>query len=238
MAQILAASQAPWRALAHRDPRGFCASATPALWTQFLQSDAATATSGPGLCQRAAAGQIRSGRLWWVANAVLKEQHPHRVVRLTVSGARAMITFRGRTVTLRQDDGGRHGGGGSREEMLTIAVPTKALVAADLVLGGDRLWRVAAVTSTQLPQTAISSAGKPVPGFSETFYAYFSQTNRNGSAFAGYTGDTSPERSRLDFVAQLFELSDALQAAESPRPRTSRSTRSQRGRTATTPTRR
>lgn len=169
---------------------------------------------------------------------MLKEQDPRRVVRLTVSGARAMITFRGRTVTLRQDNGGRRGGGGSREEMLTIAVPTKGLVAAELVLGGDRLWRVAAVTSTQLPQTPISSAGKPVPGFSETFYAYLSQTNSNGSAFAGYAGDTLPERSRLDFVAQVFELSDALQAGESPRPRTSRSTRSQRGRTATTPTRR
>jgi hypothetical protein len=182
-------------------------------------------------------GQIRSGRLWWVANAVLEEQDPRRVVRLTVSGARAVITFRGRTVTLRHDNGGRRSGGGSHKEMLTIAVPTTALVEVDLVLDGDRLWRVAAVTSTQLPRRAISSASKPVPGFSETFYAYLSQTNSNGSAFAGYTGHTSPERSRIDFVAQVFELSDALQAPESPRPRASRSTRSQGGRTATAPTR-
>jgi hypothetical protein len=174
---------------------------------------------------------------WRRANAVLKEQDPRRIVRLTVSGARAMITFRGRTVTPRQDDGGRRGGGGSREEMFTIAVPTKARVEVDLVLEGDRLCHVAAVTSTQFPRTAISSAGKPVPGFSDTFYAYLSQTNSNGSAFAGYTGDTSPERSRLDFVAQVFELSDTLQAGESPRPRASRSTRSQRGQTGPPPTR-
>jgi len=212
---------------------------TPALWTQLLQSDAAaTAARGQGLCQQAAASQIRSGRLGWVANAALKEQDPRRVVRLTVRGARAMITFRGRTVTLRQDNGGNPGGGGSREDMLTIAVPTKALVEVDLVLGGDRLWRVASVTSTQIPRTVISSAGKPVPGFSETFYAYLSQTSSNGSAFAGYTGSTSPERSRVDFLVQVFALSQALQAPESAPPRASRSTQSRRGGTAATPTRR
>jgi hypothetical protein len=237
-AQIVAASQAPWQAVNKRDARGFCASVTPTLWTQLLRFDAAvTAVEGPGLCQQEAAGQIRSGRLGWVANAALKEQDPRRVVRLTISGSRATLTFRGQPVTLRQDNGGRRGGGPG-QQTLTIAVPAKALVEVDLVADDHRRWRVTAVTSTQIPRTAISSAGKPLSGFSETFYAYVSQANSNGSAFAGYTGSTVAERSRVDFLAQVFELSYALQVAEPPRPRVSRSTRPQRGETAATSTRR
>ena len=42
-------------------------------------------------------------------------------------------------------------------------------------------------------RSALSKAGGNTPqGFSETFYAYLSQANNNGSAFAGYTGFIQP----------------------------------------------
>jgi potassium-transporting ATPase potassium-binding subunit len=42
-------------------------------------------------------------------------------------------------------------------------------------------------------EVALSKAGGNTPqGFSETFYAYLSQANNNGSAFAGYTGFIQP----------------------------------------------
>src|ERR1017187_8348530 len=44
-----------------------------------------------------------------------------------------------------------------------------------------------------ISEVAISKAGTNTPqGFSETFYAYLSQANNNGSAFAGYTGYIQP----------------------------------------------
>ncbi len=45
-----------------------------------------------------------------------------------------------------------------------------------------------------ISEVALSKAGKNTPqGFSETFYAYLSQANNNGSAFAGYTGFIQPQ---------------------------------------------
>ena len=45
---------------------------------------------------------------------------------------------------------------------------------------------------------ALSKSGGPTPqGFSETFYAYLSQANNNGSAFAGYTGFVQPNAGSL-----------------------------------------
>jgi potassium-transporting ATPase potassium-binding subunit len=45
---------------------------------------------------------------------------------------------------------------------------------------------------------ALSKAGGNTPqGFSETFYAYLSQANNNGSAFAGYTGYIQPNAGNL-----------------------------------------
>lgn len=152
---------------------------------------------------------------------------PPHLVRLTVSDARATLTFRGRSVTLRQDRGGHRGNGYARGEALTITVPNKELVEVDLVRGSDRRWQLAAVKLTHPPRTSISSADQPVPGFSETFYAYLSQTNDNGSGFAGYTGYIPPEHSRLDFLTQVLELSTALQAGDASRPRASSSIRSQ-----------
>jgi potassium-transporting ATPase potassium-binding subunit len=44
-----------------------------------------------------------------------------------------------------------------------------------------------------ISEVALSKAGGNTPqGFSETFYAYLSQANNNGSAFAGYTGFIQP----------------------------------------------
>jgi K+-transporting ATPase ATPase A chain len=44
-----------------------------------------------------------------------------------------------------------------------------------------------------ISEGALSKAGASTPqGFSETFYAYLSQANNNGSAFAGYTGFIQP----------------------------------------------
>ena len=49
-----------------------------------------------------------------------------------------------------------------------------------------------------ISEAALSKAGGNTPqGFSETFYAYLSQANNNGSAFAGYTGFIQPNAGNL-----------------------------------------
>jgi potassium-transporting ATPase potassium-binding subunit len=49
-----------------------------------------------------------------------------------------------------------------------------------------------------ISEAALSKAGTNTPqGFSETFYAYLSQANNNGSAFAGYTGYIQPNAGNL-----------------------------------------
>jgi K+-transporting ATPase ATPase A chain len=49
-----------------------------------------------------------------------------------------------------------------------------------------------------ISELALSKAGANTPqGFSETFYAYLSQANNNGSAFAGYTGFIQPHAGNL-----------------------------------------
>jgi len=61
----------------------------------------------------------------------------------------------------------------------TLFVPLTVLVATGLAIG------------TKWGAPSIYNAGPQ--GFSETLYAYISQTNNNGSAFAGYTGYVQPE---------------------------------------------
>ncbi len=46
-------------------------------------------------------------------------------------------------------------------------------------------------------RASISALGKGPQGLSETFYAYLSQANNNGSAFAGYTGFIQPSAGNL-----------------------------------------
>jgi potassium-transporting ATPase potassium-binding subunit len=49
-----------------------------------------------------------------------------------------------------------------------------------------------------IAEVALTKAGGSTPqGFSETFYAYLSQANNNGSAFAGYTGFIQPNAGSL-----------------------------------------
>ena len=54
------------------------------------------------------------------------------------------------------------------------------------------LFSTALATASHAGRASISSVGVGPQGFSETFYAYLSQANNNGSAFAGYTGFIQP----------------------------------------------
>src|SRR5581483_7978960 len=61
------------------------------------------------------------------------------------------------------------------------------------------LFTTALATATKAGRASIDTAvtGKGPQGFSETFYAYLSQANNNGSAFAGYTGYIQPRAGNL-----------------------------------------
>jgi K+-transporting ATPase ATPase A chain len=59
------------------------------------------------------------------------------------------------------------------------------------------LFCTAMATATSGGRASISALGKGPQGFSETFYAYLSQANNNGSAFAGYTGFIQPNAGNL-----------------------------------------
>jgi K+-transporting ATPase ATPase A chain len=67
-----------------------------------------------------------------------------------------------------------------------LITPLAALFATALAVA-DHAGRVS------ISEGALSKAGGATPqGFSESFYAYLSQANNNGSAFAGYTGFIQP----------------------------------------------
>jgi K+-transporting ATPase ATPase A chain len=55
------------------------------------------------------------------------------------------------------------------------------------------LFCTAMASATRGGRASISELGTGPQGFSETFYAYLSQANNNGSAFAGYTGFIQPQ---------------------------------------------
>lgn len=60
------------------------------------------------------------------------------------------------------------------------------------------LFCTAMATATSAGRASISEgAGNGPQGFSESFYAYLSQANNNGSAFAGYTGYIQPNAGNL-----------------------------------------
>jgi K+-transporting ATPase ATPase A chain len=59
------------------------------------------------------------------------------------------------------------------------------------------LFCTALATASHAGRVSISELGKGPQGFSETFYAYLSQANNNGSAFAGYTGFIQPSAGNL-----------------------------------------
>src|SRR5271165_5651228 len=54
------------------------------------------------------------------------------------------------------------------------------------------LFCTALATASNAGRQSISAAATGPQGFSETFYAYLSQANNNGSAFPGYTGFIQP----------------------------------------------
>ncbi len=60
------------------------------------------------------------------------------------------------------------------------------------------LFCTSLATASAAGRASISTAAAGSPqGFSETFYAYLSQANNNGSAFAGYTGFIQPNAGNL-----------------------------------------
>jgi potassium-transporting ATPase potassium-binding subunit len=59
------------------------------------------------------------------------------------------------------------------------------------------LFSTALGTASAAGRASISAAATGPQGFSETFYAYLSQANNNGSAFAGYTGFIQPNAGSL-----------------------------------------
>jgi K+-transporting ATPase ATPase A chain len=72
----------------------------------------------------------------------------------------------------------------------TIAVPMMVLVATALAIG------------TKWGAPSIYDSGPQ--GFTETLYAYTSQANNNGSAFAGYTGFVQPAGTNAGAVTVTF----------------------------------
>ena len=59
------------------------------------------------------------------------------------------------------------------------------------------LFCTAWATASRAGRASISAAATGPQGFSETFYAYLSQANNNGSAFAGYGGFLQPNAGNL-----------------------------------------
>jgi potassium-transporting ATPase potassium-binding subunit len=70
------------------------------------------------------------------------------------------------------------------------------------------LFCTAMASASHGGRASISELGKGPQGFSETFYAYLSQANNNGSAFAGYTGYIQPNAGNLG--AHGVKLADIL----------------------------
>jgi K+-transporting ATPase ATPase A chain len=73
----------------------------------------------------------------------------------------------------------------------------KLVVLGLLVTPLMALFATAMATASKAGRASISSAATGPQGFSETFYAYLSQANNNGSAFAGYTGYVQPNAGNL-----------------------------------------
>jgi K+-transporting ATPase ATPase A chain len=59
------------------------------------------------------------------------------------------------------------------------------------------LFSTALATASSAGRASISAAATGPQGFSETFYAYLSQANNNGSAFAGYGGFIQPNAGNI-----------------------------------------
>jgi potassium-transporting ATPase potassium-binding subunit len=73
----------------------------------------------------------------------------------------------------------------------------KLVVLGLLITPLAALFSTALATASSAGRASISAAATGPQGFSETFYAYLSQANNNGSAFAGYTGFIQPNAGNL-----------------------------------------
>ncbi|MEA2230355.1 MAG: potassium-transporting ATPase potassium-binding subunit [Solirubrobacteraceae bacterium] len=80
---------------------------------------------------------------------------------------------------------------GKKIEPREIRLVTAGVLVTPLTV----LLGAGAALATKYGAPSISASGPQ--GFSETFYAYLSQANNNGSAFAGYTGYDQPEPGNL-----------------------------------------
>ena len=82
------------------------------------------------------------------------------------------------------------------------------------------LFCTALATASAAGRASVSSAGVGPQGFSESFYAYLSQANNNGSAFAGYTGFIQPTAGNIGAhgvtFADLLGAFDMLFARYAP----------------------
>jgi K+-transporting ATPase ATPase A chain len=78
---------------------------------------------------------------------------------------------------------------GKKIEAREIKLTVLGLLATPLMALFCTAWAVASHAGRA--STSPAAAGGP-QGFSETFYAYLSQANNNGSAFAGYSGFVQP----------------------------------------------
>jgi K+-transporting ATPase ATPase A chain len=82
---------------------------------------------------------------------------------------------------------------GKKIEAREIKLVTLGLLITPLAA----LLATALATASPGGRASISAAATGPQGFSETFYAYLSQANNNGSAFAGYTGYIQPHAGNL-----------------------------------------
>ena len=81
---------------------------------------------------------------------------------------------------------------GKKIEAREIKLTVLGLLATPLMA----LFCTAMAVASKAGRASIFSPGKP-QAFSESFYAYLSQANNNGSAFAGYTGFIQPNAGNL-----------------------------------------
>ena len=82
---------------------------------------------------------------------------------------------------------------GKKIEAREIKLVTLGLLLTPLAA----LFSAALATASHAGRASISAVGSGPQGFSETLYAYLSQANNNGSAFAGYTGFVQPAAGSL-----------------------------------------
>jgi K+-transporting ATPase ATPase A chain len=83
---------------------------------------------------------------------------------------------------------------GKKVEAKEIKLVTLGLLITPLAA----LFTAALATASHAGRASISASATGPQGFSETLYAYLSQANNNGSAFAGYTGFIQPNAGNLD----------------------------------------